>query len=154
MAPGVLIPTTTYTGGYTTLFNGTSSACPHVAAVAGLILSVNPTLKQSQVTDIIELTARKAGGYSYQTTTGRSNGTWNNEMGYGLADAYAAVQLASCIRVITDQTITTATTVTGCDINVRNVTVTSNAKLTLDANDETIINGPFEVVSGSQLEIN
>jgi subtilisin family serine protease len=44
MAPGVLIPTTTYTGGYTQSFNGTSSACPHVAAVAGLVLSVNPAL--------------------------------------------------------------------------------------------------------------
>lgn len=33
-------------------------------------------------------------GYSYTTVSGRPNGTWNNEMGYGLVDAYAAVQEA------------------------------------------------------------
>ena len=40
---------------------------------------------------IIEKTARKVGGYTYSTFTNRTNGTWNNEMGYGLIDAYAAV---------------------------------------------------------------
>lgn len=102
MAPGVLIPTTDITGygGYSYLtdpldyymsFNGTSSACPHVAAVAGLILSVNPYLTQKQVADIIESTAQKVGEYAYNDTIGRPNVTWHREMGYGLIDAYAAV---------------------------------------------------------------
>ena len=103
VAPGVLIPTTDRTGtagynpsgDYTMTFNGTSSACPHVAAVAALILQVNSGLTQQQVANIIESTAQKVGGYNYQTTTGRPNGTWNNEMGYGLVDAEAAVQMAS-----------------------------------------------------------
>ena len=98
VAPGVKIRTTDNVGivgktqtDYMTNFNGTSSACPHVAAVAGLILSVNQNLTQKDVADIIELTAQKVGNYSYTQNTGRSNGTWNNEMGYGLVDAYAAV---------------------------------------------------------------
>lgn len=78
--------------GYAT---GTSMACPHVSGVAALILAVNPNLTGAQVRDIIEKTARKVGGYSYTTVSGRPNGTWNNEMGYGLIDAYAAVQAAS-----------------------------------------------------------
>lgn len=78
--------------GYAT---GTSMACPHVSGVAALILAVNPNLTGAQVRDIIEKTAQKVGGYSYATVAGRSNGSWNSEMGYGLVDAYAAVQAAS-----------------------------------------------------------
>ncbi|ELR73791.1 hypothetical protein C900_01401 [Fulvivirga imtechensis AK7] len=79
---------------YTVWFNGTSSACPMVAGVAALILSVNPCLTHDEVEDIIEQTARKVGGYAYANTMGRPNGTWHNEMGYGLVDAEAAVELA------------------------------------------------------------
>ncbi|MCL2042310.1 MAG: S8 family serine peptidase [Bacteroidales bacterium] len=98
MAPGVKIYTTDRTGGagyapgdYEPEFNGTSSACPHVAGVAALILSINPELTVQEVTDIIESTAKKVGTYDYQTTAGRPNGTWHNQMGYGLVDAAAAV---------------------------------------------------------------
>ncbi|GHV08113.1 hypothetical protein FACS1894160_1860 [Bacteroidia bacterium] len=96
-----------------------------------------------------------AGSYTYQTTSGLPNGTWNAQMGYGVLNAYEAVQAACNTPVaFTNQTVTANTTITSCsDINVQNVTVTNNAKLTLDANDETIINGPFEVVLGAQLEV-
>lgn len=170
VAPGVFIPTTDRQGDngynyngmtddysnrdYTEWFNGTSSACPHVAGIAALILSVNPNLTQKQVSDIIESTTQKIGGYNYQTTSGRPNGAWNNEMGYGLVNAYAAVQAASCVTDFTNQTVTTNTVVVGCDnLNVQNVTVTNGAKLTLDAPGEVLINGQFEVTLGSELEI-
>ena len=94
MAPGVLIPTITLNGAYSPTFNGTSSATPHVAGVAALILAANPDLTVLEVNDIIESTARKVGGYAYQTNSTRPNGTWNNEMGYGLLDAEAAVKAA------------------------------------------------------------
>ena len=168
-APGVLIPTTdrqgingynTATGtagNYTQTFNGTSSACPHVAGIAALILSLNPNLRQSQVADIIESTAQKVGGYNYQTTSGRTNGTWNNEMGYGLVNAYAAVR-AACPTPVLDfinETVTTNTTVTNnCgDINVQNVKVQNGAKLTLNAAGEVNIISGFEVELGSEFEI-
>ncbi|MDR0438107.1 MAG: S8 family peptidase [Bacteroidales bacterium] len=80
----------------------TSLATPIVSGIAALILSVNPNLTGQQVRDIIERTARKVNeysyanpnGYIYATTPGRPNGTWNEQMGYGLVDAYAAVQAA------------------------------------------------------------
>lgn len=93
IAPGSNILSTTLSNSIISK-DGTSMATPHVAGVAALVLSVNPCLTEQQVRDIIEQTAQKVGGYSYTTTTGRPNGTWNNEMGYGLVDAYAAVQMA------------------------------------------------------------
>ena len=139
---------------YTVWFNGTSSACPHVAGVTALILSVNPTLTGQQVRDIIESTAQKVGNYTYSTASEHPNGTWNNQMGYGLIDAYNAVQKAQCTVNFTNQTVTSDTTVVSCgDIYVRNVTVTNGAKLTLDAAGEVNIISDFEVKLGSELEI-
>ncbi|MDR2805318.1 MAG: S8 family serine peptidase [Dysgonamonadaceae bacterium] len=154
VAPGVDIYSTTLNNTYTTS-SGTSFAAPQVSAIAALVLSVNPYLTGQQVRDIIESTAQKVGSYNYQTTSGYPNGTWNNEMGYGLVDAYAAVQTACAMPVnFTDQTVTTDTTVTSCgDIYVQNVTVTNGAKLTLDAAGETTIEKDFEVELGSELKI-
>ena len=105
MAPGIKIPTTDRTGvaGYNTsgdyhlTFNGSSSACPQVAGVAALILSVNPNLTALQVRNIIEKNCEKVGAYSYATTSGRPNGTWHQEMGYGLVNARKAVLAANAI---------------------------------------------------------
>ena len=97
VAPGVCITSTAANG---TLIEdeGTSFAAPHVAGVAALMLSVNPCLTRQQVYDIIEQTAQKVNNtvspFTYNTTASRPNGTWSNKVGYGLLDAYAAVQMA------------------------------------------------------------
>jgi hypothetical protein len=75
-------------------------------------------------------------------------------MGHGVLNASAAVQAACAIPVnFTNQTVTANTTVTGCDINVQNVTVTNGAKLTLNAAGEVNIISGFEVELGSEFEI-
>lgn len=96
VAPGSGILSTVLNDG-TGYKSGTSMACPHVAGLAALVLSVNPCLTGQQVNDIIEQSAQKSGGYAYSPTLGRPNGDWNNEMGYGLIDAHAAVLLAQSI---------------------------------------------------------
>ena len=58
------------------------------------MLSVNPDLTYTEVRDIIEQTTQKVGGYSYNTDTIHTNGTWNNEVGYGLVNAHKAVTVA------------------------------------------------------------
>jgi hypothetical protein len=82
------------------LEEGTSMACPHVAGIAALILSVNNNLTGQEVRNIIEITAQKVRDtipyYIYETKPNRPNGTWHEEMGYGLVDAHAAVCLAQC----------------------------------------------------------
>jgi subtilisin family serine protease len=74
-------------GDYVTNFNGTSSATPIVAGLAGLILSSNPSLRESQVRRLIKETADKVGQIVY--TNGR-----NDQMGHGRVNALRAVQLA------------------------------------------------------------
>jgi subtilisin family serine protease len=93
VAPGSGILSTVNNNG-TATFDGTSMATPHVSGVAALILSVNPNLTFQQVNNIIESTAQKVGTYNYTNTVGRPNGTWDDEMGYGLVDAFTAVQQA------------------------------------------------------------
>lgn len=133
--------------------NGTSMATAHVSAIAGLVLSRNSNLTLLQAVNIIESTAQKIGGYTYQTTTGRTNGTWINKMGYGLVNAFAAVQATCTLTNFVDQTVTTDTTVNGCDVNIQDVNVQNNAKLTIDVQNDAFINGPFEVQIGSELDI-
>lgn len=79
---------------YTGRFGGTSAACPQVAGVSALILSLRPELTAIEVKNIIESTTKKIGGTQYNNNINHPNGTWNNEMGYGLVDAYAAVRKA------------------------------------------------------------
>ena len=93
VAPGSNI-LSTIPNNQTYSLSGTSMACPHVVGVCALILSANPCLTGQQVRDIIEQTAQKVGGYLYLPTPGKPNGIWNNYMGYGLVDAFAAVQMA------------------------------------------------------------
>ena len=85
------IYTTTNTGtgnissNYRSDFGGTSAACPQVAGVAALMLSMDSTLTGTQVSNILRSSCRKLPNYTYNY-----NG-WNSEVGYGLVDAYAAV---------------------------------------------------------------
>lgn len=117
MAPGTTIATTDQQGGmgydtssslagnYTNNFNGTSAACPHVAGLAALILSANPCLTNTQVSQIINRSAQKIFGYLYNING--PDGSWNNETGYGLIDAQAAVEMAQSLYLqnLTNTTI-------------------------------------------------
>lgn len=101
VSPGVHIPTTDIQGGggyvagdYELLFNGTSSATPHVAGLAALIRSVYPTLDNVQVRAHIERTAQKVGAVAYAGTVGYPNGSWNQEMGYGRINVFRALDEA------------------------------------------------------------
>lgn len=103
VAPCLEIPTTDRLGGagytptdYDLFFNGTSSATPHVAALAGLILSLNSDLTNVEVRQIISETTDKINqpAYVYLPTAGKPFGAWNNEVGYGRINAERALLVA------------------------------------------------------------
>lgn len=71
-------------GDYTDSFGGTSAACPFVAGVAALMLSINPQLTARDVRDILESTADKTGSAGY------NNGR-NDYLGHGRINALKAV---------------------------------------------------------------
>lgn len=69
---------------YTGRFGGTSAACPQVAGVAALMLSINPNLTQQQIFNALTGTADQVGGYAYNN--GRSR-----QLGFGRLNACRAV---------------------------------------------------------------
>lgn len=73
------VPTTIKNNGYITNFGGTSASTPHVAGLAALIRSVDPTLSWSEVRSVIRNTADKVPGMGGQNRT--------DKYGYGRVNA-------------------------------------------------------------------
>lgn len=100
-APGVHIYTTDVLGtdGYDTNpspdgdyyadFGGTSAASPLVAGIAGVVWSIDPTLTNEQIYDIIRHSADQVGGYIYSASTGKSL-----QLGHGRVNMARACTLA------------------------------------------------------------
>lgn len=79
-------------GDYTFEFGGTSSACPLVAGVCALVLTVAPDLTAAEVRQLLKDSARRIGPDSdYQNGHSRY-------YGYGCIDAEAAVRRALAAR--------------------------------------------------------
>lgn len=163
MAPGqdlhIIEPYNTYNTG-----SGTSFAAPYVSGIAALVLSINPNLSRETVVNIIEATAQKVGNYTYSTTAAHSNGTWNNEMGYGVVDAYAAV-LAARTKYIQNQTYHSGIKVNEYASEIfAGYAVTNNksyGNVTLEAGSDVILRAANQIVlkqgfcakAGSKLHI-
>lgn len=82
-APGDSIAST-YPGGQYAALSGTSMSSPHVAALAGLIRSINPNLNNEQVMDVMRQSAVDLG-----------NAGKDDYYGYGEIDVDKALKLAS-----------------------------------------------------------
>lgn len=103
-APGVRISATDMTGSfgyhssdYYHFFNGTSSACPIVAGIAGLAYSYNPALLRSELESAIRMGCEKVGGYDYDLET--DDGTWSPELGHGRVNAFQTLQVLGAASV-------------------------------------------------------
>lgn len=99
---------------YTYGFGGTSSACPVVAGVAGLVLSANPELEAWEVKQILQTTADKIVDANVDPQLGVSYGSYNNKghslwFGYGKVNAYKAVKEAQARHLKSRQLSRTVT---------------------------------------------
>ena len=70
-------------GNYTNTFGGTSAACPVVAGVAAMVLSIDGSLTSGEVKNILYTTAKDFGASGF-----------DNSFGWGGVDAFAACQAA------------------------------------------------------------
>ncbi|MBO7117132.1 MAG: S8 family serine peptidase [Bacteroidales bacterium] len=81
--------------------SGTSMAAAHVSGVAALMLQANLQLTVSEISDIIHFTAKKIHPNTYTFSASDSNSaSWNQEVGYGLVDATAAVSMAHAFATV------------------------------------------------------
>jgi len=157
VAPGVKIPTTDLIGynGYSSNdyfleFNGTSSACPHVAAVAALLISEAPDLTQQQVSSSILNSTTKLSNYSFDTN--KTYGSWNQEVGYGLLNSKKAIQNAVGPLIIDYSSKTVSdewVSLIGSEINASDITVNSGAKLSFTGSSFCTLTGNINIEVGS-----
>jgi len=140
-APGTGIVIAEGDNGYR-VRDGTSFAAPFVSGTVALMLSVNPNLTPAQIERIIKDTASPIADAHL----------FPGRLGAGLLNAYEAVKAARdfCVTNFINQNITTNRAVaTQCEINVQNVTITNNARLTLDTPSRVIFSGDVQIVSGA-----
>ena len=97
VAPGDSIYTIHLQEGYG-YRGGTSFSAPMVSGVVASMLSINPNLTPSQIRSILINTATKPNTYTYD------NDGWNNEVGYGVVNAFAAV-MEVALRIVGASTI-------------------------------------------------
>ena len=142
---------------YTGRFGGTSHACPVVAGVVALMLSVNPSLSPNEVFSILTNTSDKVGGYSY------INGK-NNEFGYGRVNAYEAV-LAAKTKYIQNHTYQSGSVIVenypeiiaGYAVTDNkpygNVILEAGSDVTYSATEQVVLKPGFHAKAGSNLHI-
>ena len=139
--------------------SGTSMACPHVSGVAALVLERNPELTVTQVNSIICQNTKKLSEVNFNET--KTEGSWNEEYGYGLVDAYSSVINTPEIVYIQNDTITGTRAISANKIYVgRDVTdrkeygdvILGQGDITLNAKS-VIIKNSTTVPLGTKLKI-
>ena len=103
VAPGVNIYTTAYGGGYTS-DSGTSFSSPIAAGVGALMLSESPGLSAATLVSMLESTATDLGTPGY-----------DQYYGWGLVNAYAAVNAVAGMG--TSPTVSISTPTSGASVN-------------------------------------
>jgi len=164
VAPGQSITTLTtemvQSSGVIHNFEGTSAACPHVAGVAALMLSVNPNIPAEVVDFIIAKTASKTRTdiYSYQKDGTHRYSTWNEKIGYGLVNATAAVEMA--IESLNTTYVWRQAHYEDADhyfentnVDVKNVTANDNDEFHIFKDKNVILRSSVRIKEGAELLI-
>ncbi len=144
---------------YTGRMGGTSAACPQVAGVAALMLSINPCILPAAIETMLKNSCKKIGSIPY--VSGR-----NNNYGFGLIDAFEAVKLAiqSASIFFKNQTLT-GTNIYQASYGIYAgshpdfpaltglTTIATNANIIFKATQEIYLGSDFEVQLGAIFEV-
>ncbi len=88
---------------YTKNFFGTSSSAPMISGIAALMLEANPALGWRDVQEIFVRSSRKVDLAANSWFTNAAGFLFSDEYGAGLADAYAAVEMAKTWTILPPQ---------------------------------------------------
>lgn len=108
-----------------------------------------------EVRNIIESTAQKLLNYTYTPNANQPNGTWNNEVGHGLVDAFEAVKAACAPLVVSQGQLQLnffPTTFSNCKIECNGIIVTGKS-VEFNHIESIELKGGFEVQLGGSLEV-
>jgi subtilisin family serine protease len=119
-APGSSTTSLSDGGGYSS-FGGTSSATPHTAGTAALVLSINPFLTPEQVSMILQTTAVEKGA------PGK-----DNRYGAGRIDAYEAYLLALAMIPVELSSFTANSNGSNVTLNWTTETETNNSGFSIE----------------------
>lgn len=132
---------------------GTSFAAPHVAAVAGMLLSLDRNLTREQVVRFIERSAQRIPGpnlyYPYTYESSSEGGFCSEELAHGLLDANNAINTD-----FSDQIIRGTCKIDGINIFVDNLIPRKNSFIEMKASRNVVINKDFNLIEQSTLLIN
>ena len=160
VAPGVFIPTTDRVGDpgysnsdYINNWFGTSAAAPQVSGAIALMLSLNPSLSALEIQRIIQKTAKKIGSYSYTSDANKPNGTWNEEVGYGMIDIQEALLQSFCnITLLNNIVLNQDSVISNCVIKTSNTSIESK-NVFLNVSKELEIIDNFYIKEDAYFEI-
>src|SRR3990172_5244217 len=107
---GILISGAGGFGGQDGIFCGTSASAPHVAGVAALILSKNPNLQPIELGDAIKNTAFPLNLVASLSDNLAETEVFSNISGFGIVDAFKAVQSVPALPTPTPSPTPTPTT--------------------------------------------
>ncbi|MDD3591794.1 MAG: S8 family serine peptidase [Sulfurovum sp.] len=90
-------------GDYTNTMTGTSAACPTVTGVVALMLDANPDLSWRDVRYILAKSARKNDIFDGNWTNNAAGLPVNYNYGFGVVDAYNAVEMSKTFENLSAQ---------------------------------------------------
>ncbi len=154
VAPCTFIGTTELGGGWCVCGNGTSDSSPMAAGVAALMLCKNINLSGIEVKNIIERNARRVGNYSYNIQ--KENGSWNEEMGYGLIDAKICLDNTPAGPTVIYDQVPPILTIYPPESNVYTSPITVDAVITDNVGLNTNPYGPrlyYKTIQSNQIQV-
>lgn len=128
---------------------GTSFAAPHVAAVAGMILSLDGNLTRQQVVRFIERSAQKIQHSKYGYSDTIQNGASCYAMGYGLVDANRAINTE-----FKDIELNGMSIIDGINVFIENITCNHNVYGEVRGSNNVVLERSIDIPYGITFLIN